>query len=67
MTAKVDRMAFIFARLGCSNPNEQTSGKAMAFLKEDFQVAALNDPQTFSEAPRVQDVCEVPLQEPPST
>ena len=47
VTAKVDRMAFIFARLGCSNPNEQTSGKAMAFLKEEFQVAALNDPQTF--------------------
>ncbi|CAE7658968.1 UBC6 [Symbiodinium sp. KB8] len=45
--AKVTRLAEVYARVGCTNPTENTCGRAISFLKEYMQVPGLTDPPTF--------------------
>ncbi|CAE7669351.1 UBC6 [Symbiodinium sp. CCMP2592] len=45
--AKVTRLAEVYARVGCTNPTENTCGKAVSFLKEYMHVPGLTDPPTF--------------------
>ena len=47
LAAKVARVASVFVQVGCTNPTEQSSGKAMAYLHKECGVAALSDAQTF--------------------
>ncbi len=45
--AKVNRLALVFARLGCTNPTEQSTGRAVAMLQQSFRLTALDDAQVF--------------------
>ena len=47
LEAKVARMAAVFVRLGCSNPTEPSSGRAVSLLHSNFEMTQLGDPQTF--------------------
>ena len=40
-------MAAVFVRLGCSNPTEPSSGRAVSLLHSNFEMTQLGDPQTF--------------------
>ena len=58
LEAKVARMAAVFVRLGCSNPTEPSSGRAISLLHSNFEMTQLHHPQTFynkvSSKPRLQ-------------
>ncbi|CAE7508984.1 UBC6 [Symbiodinium sp. CCMP2592] len=45
--AKVTRLSMVFSRVGCSNPTEQSCGRAISFLKQHMQVAELGEPGEF--------------------
>ena len=46
--AKVTRLAEVFARVGCTNPTENSCGRAVSFLKEYMNVPGLTDPRFCS-------------------
>ncbi|CAE7525510.1 unnamed protein product [Symbiodinium sp. CCMP2592] len=45
--ARVTRLGLVFSRVGCTNPTEQSRGRATSFLKSHMGVAELSEPSEF--------------------